>query len=208
MKPRAPTYWLTACAELAAADPVMAALITRYPDAILANRGDPFQTLARAIVGQQISVKAAASIWTRFAALAEAVVPERIAALDPQALAACGLSRRKVEYLRDLAGHFVDERIRPARWKKMDDEAVIDELVDVRGIGRWTAEMFLIFNLHRPDVWPVDDIGLQKAVAEHYLGGERPTPKALRKHGERHAPWRTVATWYLWRSLDPVVVQY
>jgi len=205
---KAPAYWHTACTELAADDPVMAALIARYPDCVLGNRGDPFQTLARAIVGQQISVKAADSIWARFAALAETVAPERIARLDPEALAACGLSRRKVEYLVDLAGHFVDERIRPARWKKMDDEAVIGELVDVRGIGRWTAEMFLIFNLRRPDVWPVDDIGLQKAVALHYLGGERPTPKALRKHGDRHAPWRTVATWYLWRSLDPAVVQY
>ncbi|MFN3544053.1 MAG: DNA-3-methyladenine glycosylase family protein [Thiobacillus sp.] len=208
MKTRPPSYWFTACAELAAADPVMAALITRYPDCVLGNRGDPFQTLARAIVGQQISVKAADSIWARFAGLAGTVAPDAVAALDPDALAACGLSRRKVEYLVDLAGHFVDERIRPARWKRMDDEAVIAELTDVRGIGRWTAEMVLIFNLRRPDVWPVDDIGLQKAVAVHYLGGERPTPGALREHGARHAPWRTVATWYLWRSLDPVVVQY
>jgi DNA-3-methyladenine glycosylase II len=208
MKARAPSYWPTACAELAAADPVMAELIARYPDCVLGNRGDPFQTLARAIVGQQISVKAADSIWARFAALAETVAPQTVAALDPDVLSTCGLSRRKVEYLVDLAGHFVDARIRPARWKRMEDEAVIAELVDVRGIGRWTAEMFLIFNLRRPDVWPVDDIGLQKAVALHYLGGERPTPKALRQHGERLAPWRTVATWYLWRSLDPVVVQY
>lgn len=205
---KAPAYWDTACAELAAADPVMAALIARYPDCVLGNRGDPFQTLARAIVGQQISIKAADSIWARFAALAGAVAPASVAALDPDALAACGLSRRKVEYLVDLAGHFADGRIEAARWKTMDDEAVIAELVDVRGIGRWTAEMFLIFNLERPDVWPVDDIGLQKAVALHYLGGERPTPKVLRRHGERHAPWRTVATWYLWRSLDPVAVQY
>jgi len=205
---KAPAYWDNACAELAAADPVMAALIARYPDCVLGNRGDPFQTLARAIVGQQISVKAADSIWARFAALAETVAPESVAVLDPDELAACGLSRRKVEYLVDLAGHFIDERIRPTRWKKMEDEAVIGELVDVRGIGRWTAEMFLIFNLRRPDVWPVDDIGLQKAVALHYLGGERPTPKVLRQHGERHAPWRTVATWNLWRSLDPAVVQY
>jgi DNA-3-methyladenine glycosylase II len=208
MKTRAPAYWPTACAELAAADPVMAGLIARYPDCVLGNRGDPFQTLARAIVGQQISVKAADSIWARFATLAETVAPERIAALELDALAACGLSRRKAEYLRDLAGHFTDGRVEPARWKKMEDEAVIAELVDVRGIGRWTAEMFLIFNLRRPDVWPLDDIGLQKAVALHYLAGERPTPKILRQHGERHAPWRTVATWYLWRSLDPAVVQY
>ena len=204
----APSYWPTACAELAAADPIMAALIARFPDAILANRGDPFQTLARAIVGQQISVKAADSVWARFAAFAQTIRPEHIATLELDALAACGLSRRKAEYLRDLAGHFIDGRVEPARWKLMEDEAVIAELIDVRGVGRWTAEMFLIFSLRRPDVWPVDDIGLQKAVALHYLDGARPTPKALREHGERHAPWRTVATWYLWRSLDPGVVQY
>ncbi len=206
MKP--PAYWATACAELAAADPLMAGLIARFPEATLANRGDPFQTLARAIVGQQISVKAADSVWARFEACAKTLRPEHVVTLELDALAACGLSRRKAEYLHDLAGHFVDGRMRPARWKKMPDEAVIDELTDVRGIGRWTAEMFLIFNLQRPDVWPVDDIGLQKAVALHYLKGERPTPAALREHGVRHAPWRTVATWYLWRSLDPGVVQY
>jgi DNA-3-methyladenine glycosylase II len=203
-----PAYWQTACTELAAADPVMAALIGRYPDCILGNRGDPFQTLARAIVGQQISVKAADSIWARFAALMDAVAPAHLVKLDRDAIARCGLSRRKVEYLVDLAGHFIDGRVKPGRWKKMDDEAVIAELADVRGIGRWTAEMFLIFNLGRPDVWPVDDIGLQKAVALHYLEGERPGVAALREHGARFHPWRTVATWYLWRSLDPAVVQY
>ncbi len=208
MKARPPSYWHAACDELAAADPVMAALIARYPDCVLGDRGDPFQTLARAIVGQQISVKAADSIWARFAAQAGTVSPARIAAFDPGQLAACGLSRRKAEYLVDLAGHFADGRIVPEHWTQMDDEAVIAELVDVRGIGRWTAEMFLIFNLRRPDVWPVDDIGLQKAVARHYLAGERPTLAALREQGKRFMPWRTVATWYLWRSLDPVVVQY
>ncbi len=203
-----PEYWEHACAELATDDPVMAALIERYPGVALTTRGDPFQTLARAIVGQQISVKAADSVWARFAGLVQTVHPERVAGLGIDELAACGLSRRKAEYLRDLAGHFVDGRIEPSRWKRMTDEAVVAELVDVRGVGRWTAEMFLIFNLLRPDVWPVDDIGLQKAVALHYLGSERPTPPLLRRHGERHAPWRTVATWYLWRSLDPAVVQY
>jgi DNA-3-methyladenine glycosylase II len=203
-----PDYWEQACAELAADDPVMAALIARYPGVGLTTRGDPFQTLARAIIGQQISVKAADSVWARFCAFAEPIRPERIVTLELEALTACGLSRRKAEYLRDLAGHFVDGRIQPARWEMMTDASVIDELVDVRGIGRWTAEMFLIFNLLRPDVWPVDDMGLQKAVAVHYLDNERPTPPLLRQHGERHAPWRTVATWYLWRSLDPTVVQY
>lgn len=208
METTAPNYWHTACAELAAGDPVMARLIERYPDATLGNRGDPFQTLARAIVGQQISVKAADSVWARFAGYAESIRPEHIFTLELDALAACGLSRRKAEYLRDLAGHFVDGRIEPARWTTQDDAAVIAELTDVRGIGRWTAEMFLIFSLRRPDVWPLDDIGLQKAVALHYFDGERPSPKTLAEHGARHAPWRTVATWYLWRSLDPMVVQY
>ena len=203
-----PHYWTSACAELAAADPVMAGLIACYPDAILANRGDPFQTLVRAIAGQQISVKAADRIWARFAALAGDIAPQRIAILEADALAACGLSRRKVEYVQDLAGHFIDGRIVPKRWQRMDDEAVIAELIDVRGIGRWTAEMFLIFSLRRPDVWPLDDIGLQKAVALHYLDGARPAPKRLREIGGQFAPWRTVATWYLWRSLDPAVVQY
>ena len=104
--------------------------------------------------------------------------------------------------------HFRGPASDPARWRRLDDEAVIAELSDVRGIGRWTAEMFLIFSLRRPDVWPVDDIGLQRAVGIHYLGGVRPTPHLVRDHGQRHAPWRTVATWYLWRSLDPMVVQY
>ena len=206
--PHAPEYWQTASTELAASDPVMAALIATYPDAILANRGDPFQTLLRAIVGQQISVKAADSIWARFAILVGELTTQRVADLDADTLAGCGFSRRKVEYVQDLARHFLDGRIDPSRWTHEDDETVIGELVDVRGIGRWTAEMFLIFYLRRADVWPVDDIGLQKAVALHYQSGERPTPKQLREIGEQFAPWRTVATWYLWRSLDPLVVQY
>lgn len=204
----APKYWQQACTELAAADTAMATLIARYPDAVLANRGDPFQTLARAIVGQQISVRAADSVWARFAALAGTLTPLGISELAPDALAGCGLSRRKVEYVQDLARHFSDGRIDPARWKKLADEVVMKELTDVRGIGRWTAEMFLIFSLHRPDIWPLDDVGLQKAVALHYLEGDRPAAERLRQIGERLKPWRTVATWYLWRSLDPMIVQY
>ena len=208
MNTRQPHYWKRACADLSAQDPVLASLIARYPDAVLADRGDPFQTLARAFVGQQISVKSADSIWERFAARCASVSPDVVARLDAGDLDGCGLSQRKVEYLRDLACHFDDGRIDPLGWQSMDDEAVIAELIAVRGIGRWTAEMFLIFGLRRPDVWPVDDIGLQRAVGMFYRGGERPSAQMLREHGTRHAPWRTVATWYLWRSLDPMVVQY
>ena len=131
-----------------------------------------------------------------------------ILALDPAALRACGLSQRKCEYIRDLAGKFVDGHIRPRRWRGMDDEAVIAELVAVKGIGRWTAEMFLMFNLLRPDVLPVDDIGLQNAVALHYNDGERLAIVELRAIAEAWAPWRSVATLYLWRSLDPIAVEY
>jgi DNA-3-methyladenine glycosylase II len=202
----APAYWEPACVELAAADPVMAGLIKRYPDAILANRGDPFQTLARAIVGQQISVKAADSVWARFTAFAQTVSPEHIATLELDALATCGLSRRKAEYLRDLAGHFVDGRVEPSRWKKMEDETVIAELTDVRGIGRWTAEMFLIFYLTRPNVLPLDDVGLINGISQNYFSGESVSRSDAREVAAAWAPFCSVATWYIWRSLDPLPV--
>jgi len=200
--------WTTACAALAAADPVMHGLIAQYPQSRLGKPGDPFQTLARAIVGQQISVKAADSVWQRLVSLVGAVTATNIATADAASLSTTGLSARKVSYLQDLAGHFLDGRVEPSGWRKRTDDAVIQELIKVRGIGRWTAEMFLIFHLHRPDIWPLDDIGLQKAVALHYCAGERPSTSQLHKYGEAFAPWRTVATWYLWRSLDPIEVQY
>ncbi|MDX9706549.1 MAG: DNA-3-methyladenine glycosylase 2 family protein [Azospira sp.] len=203
-----PDYWQKASRALAREDATMAVLVRRYRDMSLASRGDAFGTLARSIVGQQISVKAADAVWARFAAAVGAVSPAAVLAAGAGGLSGCGLSARKTEYLVDLAAHFAEGRVDPARWTAMDDESVIDELCDVRGIGRWTAEMFLIFNLLRPDVFPLDDIGLQKAVALHYCGGERPPKKALAELGERWRPWRSVATWYLWRSLDPLPVEY
>ena len=212
-----PAYWDEATTALARRDRVLKKLIGRYPDVHLQRRSDPFTTLARAIVGQQISVKAADSIWQRFvAAVAPAhrtrafprIAPDAVAAAPVDALRGCGLSQRKTEYLSDLAGHFIAGRLDPRRWKTMDDEALIAALVDVKGIGRWTAEMFLIFHLLRPDVLPVDDIGLQRAVALHYHRGERVEAAAIRALAVRWQPWRSVATWYLWRSLDPVPVEY
>lgn len=203
-----PHYWSQATSELARDDPAMAELVERYPGVSLVSRGDAFATLARSIVGQQISVKAADAVWGRFAAQVGAVAPERVLALGPAGLGGCGLSRRKIEYLSDLAGHFSDGKLDPAGWKQLDDEQIIAELTAVRGIGRWTAEMFLIFHELRPDVYPLDDIGLQRAVSEHYFAGEKQTRRALAEFGERWRPWRSVATWYLWRSLDPVPVEY
>jgi DNA-3-methyladenine glycosylase II len=136
------------------------------------------------------------------------VAPEAVAELRLRRLRACGLSGRKSEYLRDLARHFVDGAIQVQRWPEMDDEAVITELIQVRGIGRWTAEMLLMFSLLRPNVLPVDDLGLRRAASRHYFDGEDVGADELRAFGARWEPWRSVATWYLWRSLEPVPVEY
>ncbi|MBS1139554.1 MAG: DNA-3-methyladenine glycosylase [Proteobacteria bacterium] len=203
-----PDYWTQAISDLSHQDALMAELVERFAGLSLVSRGDPFATLARSIVGQQISVKAADSVWGRFLAQVGSVAPERILALGESGLTGCGLSKRKVEYLCDLAGHFSSGQLDPSAWSTLDDEAIITELVAVRGIGRWTAEMFLIFNLMRPDVFPLDDIGLQRAVNDRYFKGEKQPRKTLAAFGERWRPWRSVATWYLWRSLDPVPVEY
>lgn len=202
-----PAYWSRAVEALAAADPVLATLMLQFPNVSLVSRGDAFATLARSITGQQISVKASETIWQRLLAHG-AVTPDTLIVLTPAVLRGCGFSGRKVEYLQDLARQFIDGQVQPARWPAMEDEAVIAELCQVRGIGRWTAEMFLMFNLLRPDVLPLDDIGLQNAVARHYAAGTPLSRAALREHAEVWRPWRSVATWYLWRSLDPQVVAY
>ena len=186
----------------------MAEIMRAHPKVALTRRGEPFFTLARAIVGQQISVKAAQSVWNRLVLAASEMTPAAVLALERSMLRSCGLSDRKVEYIADLALHFADGTAQVALWPQMDDEAVIAELVRVRGIGRWTAEMFLMFNLLRPDVFPLDDLGLQKGLRTAYHGGRKVTLQTMRRRGESWRPWRSVATWYLWRSLDPVPVEY
>ncbi|WP_348944577.1 DNA-3-methyladenine glycosylase [Chitinibacter sp. FCG-7] len=203
-----PDYWSQATQELAVADAVMAQLIAQYPDVSLRTRGDAFHTLARSVVGQQISVKAADSVWNRLALFLGDVTSHAVLAATVEELRACGLSQRKVEYLSDLARHHVEGRLDPSAWHDWDDEAVIKELVSIRGIGRWTAEMFLIFYLARPNVLPLDDIGLIRGIAEHYHDGERKPRAELKQLAELWQPWCSVATWYLWRSLDPVPVEY
>lgn len=203
-----PDYWPQACSDLAQRCAVMKTLIDTCPEASLRTRGKPFETLARAIVGQQISVKAAQSVWNKTVLAVEKIKPETFLAATDEQLRAAGLSRQKVNYLRDLAAHFASGQVKPRRWRTMSDAAIIAELVEVKGIGRWTAEMFLIFYLMRPNVWPIDDIGLIRAVEKHYHGGERIAPPQVRAYLEQFSPWATVATWYLWRSLDPVPVEY
>jgi DNA-3-methyladenine glycosylase II len=203
-----PEYWLRAKRALARRDPVMAAIMRRHPRIFLMRRGEPFLTLARAIVGQQISVKAAQSVWDRLVACVGEVTPQNVVLKERPLLRACGLSDRKTEYIADLAQHFADGKIHVQRWPQMSDEEIIAELVEVRGIGRWTAEMFLIFNLLRPDVFPLDDLGLQKGIRVSYFKNRKIALSTMRRLGDTWRPWRSVATWYLWRSLDPLPVEY
>jgi len=203
-----PDYWLRAKRALARRDPVMARIMREHPKVFLARRGEPFLTLARAIVGQQISVKAAQSVWDRLVACVGDVTPQGVLLKERKLLRACGLSDRKTEYIADLAQHFADGAIHEHRWPEMPDEEIIAELVAVRGIGRWTAEMFLMFNLMRPDVFPLDDLGLQKGIRVAYFKGRKVSVRTMKRLGEGWRPWRSVATWYLWRSLDPVPVEY
>lgn len=203
-----PAYWAEACAVLMSQDRIMRRLIPQFPGMTLVSRGDPFVTLARSIVGQQISVKAADSVWAKLQAAVPTFTPTGVLRKTPEVLAGCGLSKRKVEYISDLAQHFKTGQLHVTNWADMTDDEVIAELIQIRGIGRWTAEMFLMFNLLRPNVLPLDDLGLLKGISVHYFSGEPVSRSDAREVAANWAPWSTVATWYLWRSLDPVPVEY
>lgn len=203
-----PEYWDEAIAALSKRDKVMKKLIASYKGETMQLRGEPFYTLARSIVGQQISVKAADTVWNRVMMAAETITPKKIANMNATILRGCGLSERKVIYMHALANHFLDNKETIKNWPNMTDDEIIKELTSIKGIGRWTVEMLLIFHLGRPDVYPVADIGLQKSVFKHYNKNEPMNMLDFRALGERWRPWRTVATWYLWRALDPVPVEY
>ena len=203
-----PDYWAQACQHLVKKDRVMKRLIPQFGDACLQSRGDAFVTLARSIVGQQISVKAAQTVWDRFAALPKKMTPALVLKLKVDDMRASGLSVRKVEYLVDLALHFSSGEVHEKKWTVMEDEAIIDELVAIRGIGRWTAEMFLMFYLMRPNVLPLDDVGLINGISRNYFSGEPVSRSDAREVAQAWKPYCTVATWYIWRSLDPVPVAY
>lgn len=203
-----PVYWAQAVSDLKKRDRILRRLIPQYEGLHLVSRDDPFMTLARAIVGQQISVQAADAVWKRLVEACTRLTPKNLLELDVDVMRTCGLSQRKVEYVRDLAGHFHDGKMHVASWQTMDDESIIAELTMIRGIGRWTAEMFLIFYLMRPNVFPIDDLGLLKAISLHYFSGDPVSRSDAREVAANWEPWRSVATWYLWRSLDPVPVNY
>lgn len=208
--PEQPHFWKEASTHLMQRDRILRRLIPKHQAESLNVSASPFVTLARAIVGQQISVKSASTMWQRLVSACGVTEPTPLQILvlaktDP---GLAGLSRRKAEYVLGLAQHFVDNEIQHNHWDHMDDDAVVADLCMVRGIGRWTADMFLIFNLQRPDVMPLDDASLLKAISLHYFSGEPVSRFEAREVAQAWAPWRTVAAWYLWRSLDPAAVQY
>jgi DNA-3-methyladenine glycosylase II len=200
----------TPMAALADADPVMAGLIARIGAVSIDRRrrgrpkGDAYTTLLRAIVGQQLSAKAAATIYGRVLDLFDGGVPsaEALLDIDDDALRAAGLSGRKVEYVRDLAQHVVSGELEAERLGDLTDEKVIEEITAVRGLGVWTAHMFLIFHLEREDVLPVGDLGIRNAIRDEYGLDELPTPAEMERIAEPWRPHRTLACLYLWESIS------
>ena len=208
MKKKKPSFWLIAKKELKKKDKKLGKVIDKYPSDFLFSKSDPFQTLARSIVGQQISVKAAQSVWDRLVFKIGVVSPELINQVHSNSLKSVGLSRQKVRYLKNLARAFICKNLKLNLWSKMTDDEIIDDLIKIKGIGRWTAEMFLIFNLCRPDIFPLDDIGMIKGICKIYNLKYPIKKNELILIGEKWKPYRSVATWYLWRSLDPIPVEY
>ena len=203
-----PKFWEQGKKYLIEKDKKLGNLIKSYPKDFLFTKSDPFLTLARSIVGQQISVKAAQSIWDRLEIKVKKVTPPNIKKIHSNSLKSVGLSRQKVKYLKNLSDAFIKNKIKIQLWSKMNDEEIIQDLVQIKGIGRWTAEMFLIFNLCRADIFPIDDIGMIKGLCKTYNLDYPLNKNKILKVGNKWKPYRSIATWYLWRSLDPIPVEY
>ncbi len=197
-----PNYWGQAIEDLAKKDQIMNKIISRSKGFILRSNEDAFTTLVRSIVGQQISVKVAENIWNKLIIRVPKMMPENISNLENSILRNCGLSQRKIEYLQDLSSYFMSNNFNEAVWSKMSDEDIILELTQVKGVGRWTAEMFLIFYMLRPDILPVNDFGFKRALSMHYNDNKLINRDDIYKISDKWRPWRSVATWYLWQSLN------
>tara|TARA_A100001011_G_scaffold338168_1_gene368824 strand:+ start:65 stop:682 length:618 start_codon:yes stop_codon:yes gene_type:complete len=203
-----PHFWEKAKKHLIKKDRVLGEIIKNYPRDFLFTKSDPFYTLSRSIVGQQISVSAAQAVWERFEKKVKKIKPREVKNIHHMKLKSCGLSRQKITYLKSLSAAFIDKKIQPNKWKNLENEKIIHELVKIKGIGRWTAEMFLIFNLCRQDIFPVDDLGLIKGICNCYNIKYPITKERATKMSKKWQPYRSVATWYFWRSLDPIPVEY
>ena len=201
-----PEYWETAKKELSENDIILSRIINKFDDLELISRGDIFFTLIRSIIGQQISVKAASTVWSRFTGKVGEITPKNILSVDFEDLRSCGLTQKKTEYVIGISESWHEYSL--FDWNKMDDEEVIEKLIKLRGVGKWTAEMILIFTLLRPDVFPIGDIGMIRGIEKSYNSGVRMSNEELYALSEKWKPWRTVACCYMWRTVDPEPVEY
>jgi len=204
-----PAYWNKAKKTLSKKDPVLRKIIKKFNNGFLTTRKDPFFSLCRTIIGQQISTKAADSIWSKFEIKCKKkIVPETLLKLTSSSLKSVGLSRQKITYLKNIAKSFKNKSFNIRDLKKMDDDSAIDYITKLKGLGIWSAQMFLMFNLNRSDIFPTKDIGLIRAISKNYKTSYPPSEKFLNRISKKHSGYRTVFTWYMWRSIDPVDVEY
>ncbi len=204
-----PAYWYKAKKILSKRDPVLRKIIKKYNKGFLSTKNKPFFSLCRTIVGQQISTKAADSIWLKFEAKCKKkIIPKIVLKLPTRTLKNAGLSRQKVSYLKNIAKNFKNKSFNIKELEKMNDRDAIDYIIQLRGLGVWSAQMFLMFNLNRADIYPTGDIGLLRAISLNYKTSYPPSKRFLDKISQLHFGYRTVLTWYMWRSIDPVDVDY
>jgi len=206
---RPPAYWQKAKRVLSKKDSILKKIIKKYYKGFLTTRNNPFFSLCRTIVGQQISTKAADSIWAKFEKKCKKnIKPKIILKISTRSLKTAGLSRQKVSYLKNIAKAFASKSFDIAKLKKMNDNDAINYITKLKGLGVWSAEMFLMFNLNRPNIFPAKDIGLLRAISKNYKTVYPPSKKLLEKISKIHYGYRTVFTWYMWRSIDPTDVEY
>jgi len=204
-----PVYWQKAKKILSKRDPILKKIFKKFNKGFLTTRGDPFFSICRTIVGQQISTKAADSIWLKFERKCKnKIIPKNVLKLSFASLRNAGLSRQKISYLKNIAKSFKNKSFNIKDLKKMDDNTAITYITKLKGLGVWSAQMFLMFNLNRPDIFPTKDIGLLRAISKNYKTSYPPSDRYLNKISKRHLGYRTVFTWYMWRSIDPVDVEY
>ena len=206
---RPPAYWQKAKKILSKRDPVIRKIIKKYKKGFLTTRSKPFFSLCRTVVGQQISVASADSIWSKFSKKCKGnIKPRVVLKISSRNLKSAGLSRQKISYLKIIARAFENKSFNVREIKKMDDAKAIEYITKLKGLGVWSAEMFLMFNLNRQDIFPTKDIGLLRAISKNYKTTYPPSKRFLEKISKLHSGYRTVFTWYMWRSIDPTDVEY
>ena len=204
-----PAYWYKAKKILSRRDPVIRKIIKKYKKGFLATKNNPFFSLCRTIVGQQVSVASADSIWSKFFKKCKKnIKPKVVLKIPNRILKSAGLSRQKISYLKILAKAFENKSFNIRKIKKMNDSEAVEYITKLKGLGVWSAEMFLMFNLNRPDIFPVKDIGLLRAISKNYKVSYPPSKRFLEKISKLHSGYRSVFTWYMWRSIDPSNVEY